>query len=91
MIQIDIKVDGDKVTINQSATPTKVEKNYFIVMCNYNESSWPELVTENYSEAIKTLHTLEGCFRDNYSYRILVQNKNGKIIPCNGADWDIDK
>lgn len=43
MVQITIQIDGDKVTINQSAAPTKVEtskpKRYFIVMGHYDEES----------------------------------------------------
>ena len=34
MVQITIQIDGDKITVNQSVTPTKVEtsiiKRYFI-------------------------------------------------------------
>lgn len=95
MVQITIQIDGDKVTINQSATPTKVEtprpKRYFIVMGHFDESSWVNLVTENYIEAANTLRDLRySCEDDNCSYNLLIQ-ECGKIIPCNGSDWDIDK
>ena len=93
MVQITIKIDGDNVAINQSATPTKVEntKRYFIVMAHYDEASWVDLVTENYTEAINMLTFLrQSCTDNNYSYNIQMQ-EDGKIIPCNGTDWDIDK
>lgn len=52
MVQITIQIDGDKVAINQSAAPTKVEnpatKRYFIVIARCDNLSWIELVTENY-------------------------------------------
>lgn len=94
MVQITIQINGDKVAINQSAAPTKVEpitKRYFIVMAHYNEASGVELVTENYTEAINRLIFLrQSCTDNNYSYNIQMQ-EDGKIIPCNGTDWDIDK
>ena len=46
MVQITIQIDGDKVTVNQSAAPTKVEtsnsKRYFIVMGHFDMQSWVE-------------------------------------------------
>lgn len=94
MVQITIQIDGDKVAINQSAAPTKAEtitKRYFIVMAHYDEASWVDLVTENYTEAINMLTFLrQSCTDNNYSYNIQMQ-EDGKIIPCNGTDWDIDK
>ena len=95
MVQITIQIDGDKVTVNQSAAPTKVEtsasKRYFIVMGHYDEESWVNLVTENYIEAANTLRDLRySCEDDNCSYSLLMQ-ECGKIIPCNGSDWDIDR
>ena len=94
MAKITIMIDGDKVTINQSTAPTKVEpitKRYFIVMAHYDEASWVDLVTENYTEAINMLTFLrQSCTDNNYSYNIQMQ-EDGKIIPCNGTDWDIDK
>ena len=92
MIQITIKIDGDKVAINQSAAPSKVEpitKRYFIVVAHYDEASWVELVTENYIEAVNNIEFLR-CTNDDHSYNLLMQ-EDGKIIPCNGTDWDIDK
>ena len=95
MVQITIQIDGDKVTVNQSAAPTKVEtsasKRYFIVMGHYYENSCVNLVTENYIEAANKLRDLRcSCEDDNCSYNLLIQ-ECGKIIPCNGTDWDIDR
>ena len=93
MVQITIRIDGDKVTINQSDTPTKVEntttKRYFIIIAHCDDTSWIELVTENYIEAVNNIEFLR-CTNDNYSYSLLMQ-EDGKVIPCNGSDWDIDK
>ena len=95
MVQITIKIDGDKVTVNQSATPTKVEtpstKRYFIVMSHFDESSWVELVTEDYIEAANMLRDLKySCTNNNYSYSLSMQ-EDKKVIPCKGTDWDIDR
>ena len=95
MVQITIQIDSDKVTVNQSAAPTKVEtsnsKRYFIVVGHFDEMSWVELVTENYIEAANKLRDLRcSCEDDNCSYSLLMQ-ENGQIIPCNGTDWDIDR
>ena len=95
MVQITIQIDGDKVAVNQSATPTKVEtsksKRYFVVMGHINIQSWVELVTEDYIEAANKLKDLRySCDDDDYYYSLHIQ-ENGKIIPCNGNDWDIDK
>ena len=95
MAKIIITIDGDNVTVNQSAAPTKVEtsasKRYFIVMGHYDEDSWVNLVTENYIEAANMLRDLRYFYEDdNCSYSLLMQ-ENGQIIPCNGTDWDIDR
>ena len=95
MVQITIQIDGDKVTVNQSAAPTKVEtsasKRYFIVMGHFDEMSWVELVSEDYIEASNMLKHLRYSDIDaDYSYSLLMQ-ENGQIIPCNGTDWDIDR
>ena len=95
MVQITIQIDGDKVTVNQSATPTKVEahatKRYFIVMGHYDESSWVKLVTEDYTEAVNMLKDLRySCKDSNYSYSLSMQ-EDRRVIPCNGTDWDIDR
>ena len=93
MVQITIQIDGDKVTVNQSAAPTKVEtpkpKRYFIVLGHCYETSWVELVTDNYIEAVNNIEFLR-CTNDDHSYNLLMQ-EDGKIIPCNGTNWDIDK
>ena len=94
MVQITIQIDGDKVAVNQSAAPTKVEtstsKRYFIVMGHFDMQSWVELVTEDYIEAANKLKDLRYSCDDDYDYSLHIQ-KNGQIIPCNGTDWDIDK
>ena len=95
MVQITIQIDGDKVTVNQSAAPTKVEtsksKRYFIVMGHFEEHSWVELVSEDYIEAANTLRDLRYSCTDVACYYSLLMQECGKIIPCNGSDWDIDK
>ena len=94
MVQITIQIDGDKVTVNQSAAPTKVEtsasKRYFIVMRDFDEMSWVELVTENYIEAANKLRDLKRSCDDGYSYRLMIQ-ENGKITSCKDTNWDIDR
>ena len=94
MVKITITIDGDNVTVNQSAAPTKVEnttKRYFIVMAHYGDASWVDLITENYIEAINVLKCLRySSTDDNYSYSLHMQ-ENGQVMPCNGTDWDIDK
>lgn len=95
MVQITIQIDGDKVTVNQSAAPTKVEtskpKRYFIVMGHFEKNSWVELVSEDYIEAANMLKDLRcSCTGDTCSYSLLIQ-ENGQTFPCNGTDWDIDK
>ena len=52
MAKITIVIDGGNVTINQSVTPTKVEKKnkkFFIIIRKdkYDESSWVEIVTDD--------------------------------------------
>ena len=93
MAKITITIDGDNVTINQSATPTKVEntiKRYFIVTGHY-ENSWVELVTEDYTKAINKISELERHWKvRGLNFKLLMQ-ENDTIIPCNGTDWDIDK
>ena len=97
MVQITIQIDGDKVAINQSAAPTKVEeknKKFFIIMCESKyveafESSWIEFVSDDY---IKAINHLRNCRYDNYNiYKLYIQNEDGTIMPCNGTDWDIDR
>ena len=94
MVQITIQIDSDKVTVNQSATPTKVEtsatKRYFIVMGHYDEASGVKLVTEDYIEAINKLKELRHSCKSYYSYSLSIQ-ENRKIMPCKGTDWDIDR
>ena len=94
MAKITITIDGDNVTVNQSATPTKVEtsitKRYFIVIGHYGDSSWVELVTEDYIDAVNRLKDLrQSCKDNNYSYTLSMQ-EDRKVIPCNDTAWDID-
>ena len=95
MVQITIQIDGDKVTVNQSAAPTKVEtpttKRYFIIMGHFDMQSWVDLVTEDYIEAANKLkHLRYSCDDDDYDYSLHIQ-ENGQVISCNGTDWDIDR
>ena len=93
MAKITITIDGDNVTINQSAAPTKVEKEnkkFFIIIRKdkYDEASWVEFVTDDYITAANKFRCVS-C-DDEYIYKLLMQ-ENDTIIPCNGTDWDIDK
>ena len=94
MVQITIKIDGDKVTVNQSAAPTKMEKDnkkFFIIISYYNfdEKSYVEFVSDNYITAVNKLKCLRSS-DNNYFYRLLMQDENETIIPCNDTAWDID-
>ena len=96
MAKITITIDGDNVTINQSATPTKMEKEnkkFFIIMrdCNFDERSWIEFVSDNYITAVNKLRCLRSSDNNDYSFKLLIQDENETIIPCNGTDWDIDR
>ena len=94
MTKIIITIDGENVTVNQSAAPTKVEnttKRYFIVIGHYGDSSWIELVTEDYIDAVNRLKDLRhSCKDNNYSYTLSMQ-EDRKVIPCDGTNWDIGK
>ena len=95
MAKITITIDGDNVTVNQSAAPTKVEKEnkkFFIIVSynNFDEQSWVEFVSDDYIAAANKLRCLKSNNNDYY-YKLLMQDENGNIIPCNGTDWDIDK
>ena len=94
MAKITITIDGDNVTINQSASPTKVEnttKRYFIVIGCDDENSWIELVTEDYIEAINVVIDQRKYWKEQGITFSLLMQENGQIMPCNGSDWDIDK
>ena len=96
MAKIIITIDGDNITVNQSIVPTKVEqenKKFFIIMrdCNFDERSWVEFVSDNYISATNKLKALRSTDDNSYSFRLLMQDENDTIIPCNGTDWDIDK
>ena len=95
MAKITITIDGDNVTINQSATPTKVEqenKKFFIIMrdCNFDERSYVEFVSDNYITAVNKLRCLISSDNEDYYYKLLMQDENESIIPCNDTAWDID-
>ena len=96
MAKIIITIDGDGVTVNQSASSTKVEqenKKFFIIMrdCNFDERSWVEFVSDNYISAINKFKDLRSSDDNSYSFRLLIQDENETIKSCNGTNWDIDK
>ena len=85
-------IDGDNLTINQSVTPTKVEKKnkkFFILMCEekYNNTSWVEFVSDDYS---KILTKLYNCKDNEYNYKVLLQDERGNIKPLMTLFGDID-
>ena len=95
MAKIIITIDGDNVTINQSAAPTKVEqdnKKFFIIMRDqkYDENSWVEFVSDNYITAVNKLRCLRSSDNNDYYYKLFMQDENETIIPCNDTAWDID-
>ena len=97
MAKIIITIDGDNVTVNQSAAPTKMEKEnkkFFIIMryCNYtfDEQPYVEFVSDNYNSAINKLKCLNSSDNEDYYYKLLMQDENESIIPCNDTAWDID-
>ena len=96
MVQITIKIDGDKVTVNQSATPTKVEQNnkkFFIVISEekYDGTLKVEFITDDYTEAINKLKDLRySCNSRYYTYNLLMQ-EDRKVMPCKGVDWNTDR
>ncbi len=92
MAKIIITIDGDNVTVNQSATPTKVEKEnkkFFIIIRKdkYDEGSWVEFVTDNYITAANKFRCVS-C-DDDYIYKLYMQDENGNILPCNSTEYDI--
>ena len=96
MAKITITIDGDNITVNQSAAPTKMEKEnkkFFIIMrdCNFDERSWVEFVSDNYISATNKIKDLRSTDDNSYSFRFLIQDENETIKSCNGTDWDIDK
>lgn len=95
MVQITIQIDSNNVAINQSATPTKVEKEnkkFFIVVSynNFDEHSWTEFVSDDYITAVNKLRCLRSSDNEDYYYKLLMQDENETIIPCNDTAWDID-
>ena len=92
MVKITITIDGDNVTVNQSATPTKVEqdnKKFFILIREekYNNISWVEFVSDDYS---KILTKLYNCKDNKYNYKVLLQDEKGNIKPLMTLFGDID-
>ena len=95
MAKITIVIDGDNVTVNQSAAPTKVEqenKKFFIIVSynNFDENSCVEFVSDNYITAVNKLRCLRNNDNEDYYYKLLMQDENETIIPCNDTAWDID-
>ena len=93
MAKITITIDGDNVTVNQSAAPTKMErknKKFFIIVSysNFDERSWVEFVSDDYITAANKVRCVS-C-DDDYIYKLYMQDEKGNILPCNGTDWDID-
>ena len=81
MAKITIMIDGDNVTVNQSAASTKVEqdnKKFFILIREekYNNISWVEFVSDDYS---KILTKLYNCKDNKYNYKVLLQDEKGNI------------
>lgn len=96
MANITITIDGDNVTVNQNAAPTKVEKEnkkFFIIMreYKYDGTFWIEFVSDNYITAANKLTCLRSSDDTDYSYRLLMQDENGIIMSCNSTNYDIDK
>ena len=96
MAKITITIDGDNVTVNQSATPTKVEqenKKFFIIMREekYDRDCWIEFVTDDYIKAANKIRCLNCDNNNDYIYNLYIQNEDSTIIHSNGTDWDIDK
>ena len=92
MVKIIIMIDGDGVTINQSASSTKVEqknKKFFIIMREekYDGTSWIEFVSDDYS---KILTKLYNCKDNKYNYKVLLQDERGNIKPLMTLFGDID-
>ena len=88
MVQITIQIDGDKVIVNQSDDPTKVEqknKKFFIIIGNKDEKSWIEFVSDDYITAINRLKNLE-MYRESSEphYTFFIQDENENIKCCNG-------
>ena len=94
MAKITITIDGENVTVNQSATPTKVEKEnkkFFIIMREDKDDKTSEVdfITD---DRITAVNKIRGYSYDSeYIYRLYVQNENEAILPCSWTDWDIDR
>lgn len=91
MVQITIQIDGDKVTVNQSADPTKVEQNnkkFFIIIGNKDEKSWIEFVSDDCIKAISKLTNLK-MYRESSEpyYTLFIQDEN-ENIECLGYRQD---
>ena len=95
MAKITITIDGDNITVNQNATPTKVEKEnkkFFIIMREekYGENSWVTFVSDNYIAVANKVRCLNYDDNDDYIYKLYLQDEDGTIMPCNDTAWDID-
>ena len=92
MAKITIVIDGDNITVNQSAAPTKGEqknKKFFIIIREekYNNISWVEFISDDYS---KILTKLYNCKDNEYNYKVLLQDERGNIKPLMTLFGDID-
>lgn len=91
MAKIIITIDGDNVTVNKSATPTKVEKEnkkFFIIIRENKDDKTSEVdfVTD---DRITAVNKIRGYGYDSeYIYRLYVQNENEAILPCSWTDCD---
>ena len=79
MVKIIIMIDGDGVTINQSASSTKVEqknKKFFIIMREekYDGTSWIEFVTDDYITAANKFRCIS--YDDDYIYKLYMQDEH---------------
>lgn len=91
MAKITITIDGDNVTINQSAAPTKMErknKKFFIVVSysNFDERSLVEFVSDDYISANDKLKCLKSNNNNDYYYKLLMQDEAGIIKLFNSID-----
>lgn len=91
MAKITITIDGDNVTVNQSATPTKVEKEnkkFFIIMREDKDDKTSEVdfVTDDRITAVNKIRDYG--YDSEYIYRLYVQDENEAILPCSWTDYN---
>lgn len=81
-------IDSNNVTIDQNTTPTKTDNNkkFFIIIRNnkYDEGSFVEFVTDDYTTAVNKLKDLITNKTDlSYTYEFCMQDENGVIKSVN--------